>query len=169
MKKAGVYPECDALITNIPDLPLVISVADCACVYLYDPEEKAIGLIHSGWRGTQKKIVTKTAQLMQVEFNSPIQSMVAVISPCISKDFFEVGLDVYDQFPNQYFTSLPNQKFLLDLKSVIYDELKSLGIEQIFIDPACTFASADKYYSYRRDRQLSGRMMGLMMLKNFVD
>ena len=160
-----IHPRSDALITNQKNLALLIQVADCACIYLYDEKKQAIALVHSGWRGTQKKIVSKTIEKMKLEFSSEAHFIKAVISPCISKEFFEVGDDVYTQFSPDYFSAKENGKWLFDMKSCLKDELKSNGVQDIKIDENCTYKNKKEYFSYRRDANKSGRMMGLFFLK----
>ncbi len=164
--EAGIYPECDALITNKANLPLVIQVADCACVYLYDKENHAIGLIHSGWRGTAKNILGETISAMNKAFGSEGKNISAAISPCISQENFEVGEDVFVQFDQKYFRRKSENKWLLDLKSVLVDQLHSAAVQEIELDDACTFADSERYFSYRRDREKSGRMMGFFVLES---
>jgi len=161
----NIYPKCDALITNRKNIPLLIQVADCACVFLYDADKQAIGLVHSGWRGTQKRIVSKTVKQMQHHFKSNPKDIQAIVSPCISGPNFEVGQDVYDQFPETYFEARGNKKYSFDMKHCLFDELTELGVKEINIDIDCTFNDSSNYFSYRRDREKSGRMMGCLMLK----
>lgn len=161
----NIYPKCDALITNRKNIPLLIQVADCACVFLYDEDKHAIGLVHSGWRGTQKRIVSKTINEMNYQFNSEPKNILAVVSPCISGSNFEVGKDVYDQFPERYFEPKADNKYTFDMKHCLFDELTNAGIKHIEIDSDCTYENPSHYFSYRRDREKSGRMMGCLMLK----
>lgn len=164
-ESSGIYAECDALITKRQGLPLAIQVADCACVFLYDKENKAIGLVHSGWRGTAKNIVKETLILMQSEFGTAGEHVEALISPCISQVHFEVGSDVLVLFNETYFQQRSATKWLLDLRRVILDQLHAEGVLHVQNDEACTFAEENVCFSYRRDRENSGRMMGVFMLR----
>jgi len=162
--RAGIYTECDALITQEKNLPLLIQVADCACVFLYDDENHAIGLVHSGWRGSSMKIVSNTLNEMNRHFGTEPKNCLAVISPCISKDHFEVGQDVFELFLPKYFTPKSNNKYLFDMKHYLVDELNSFGVQSVTVDNACTFSESKSYFSFRRDREQSGRMMGCIVL-----
>jgi YfiH family protein len=163
------YPKTDALLTNKQGVYLVISVADCLPVMLYDPVNKAIGNIHSGWRGTAQHIVTKTINKMKSEFGTEPQNLIAFIGPGITYENFEVGAEVAEMFDEKYNKPLPNsaEKFLIDLKAVVKDELFASGIKETNIDVCtyCTFTEAGMLHSYRRDKEKSGRMFSVIGLK----
>lgn len=163
------YPKTDALITNKQGVYLVISVADCLPVMLYDPKNKAIGNIHSGWRGTAQHIVTNTINKMKSEFGTDTQSLIAFIGPGISCENFEVGGEVAEVFDEKYIKPHPTaaEKFLIDLKAIVKDELLASGIKETNIDLCkyCTFTETDMLHSYRRDKEKSGRMFSVIGLR----
>ncbi len=127
--KPGYYKDTDGLITVTPDIYLIISTADCYSVLIYDKVNRAIGNIHSGWRGTQKKIVTKAVELMIKEVGSKTENLSVFIGPGISRNNFEVGSEVAEMFEKK-FTETRNGKYFVDLKSHIIDQLNTLGINQ---------------------------------------
>lgn len=92
------YAEIDGLITNEVGVPLVTAYADCVPLYFLDPVKKAIGLTHSGWRGTVGKIGKKTVEEMQREFNCDPKDIIAVIGPSICEDCYEISKEVADKF-----------------------------------------------------------------------
>ena len=85
------YKDVDGLITDVPGLTLVTFYADCVPLYLVDPVHRAIGLSHSGWRGTVKKMGQVTLEAMKEAFTTKPEDVIAAIGPSICKDCFEVG------------------------------------------------------------------------------
>ncbi|MBE2228616.1 MAG: peptidoglycan editing factor PgeF [Ignavibacteria bacterium] len=166
--KPGLYPATDALITSQKGLNLVISIADCMPVMLYDKANGVIANIHSGWRGTQKNIAAKTISIMQNEFASNPADLLVFMGPAISKPNFEVDKDVADMFPAEYVSPKPNSdgKFIVDTGSMVYSSLLSAGVPAKNIEqfPGCTF-DTPHLHSYRRDKSGSGRMFAVLGMK----
>jgi purine-nucleoside/S-methyl-5'-thioadenosine phosphorylase / adenosine deaminase len=164
--KQGYYPDTDGLITQESGIFLIISTADCYSVLIYDSLKKVIANIHSGWRGTQKKIVTKAVEKMKSGFGCKIENLTVFIGPGISKNHFEVGEDVANMFDDM-FINRKNGKYYVDLKADIISQLKKLGIKdsQMEIYPGCTFDEKDYLHSYRRDRDKSGRMFSVIGMR----
>ena len=102
MTRERDYTDVDGMITNVPGLCLVTSYADCVPLYFVDPVRKAIGLSHSGWRGTVGKIGKETVRLMEKEFGSDPSDILAAVGPSVCMDCYEVSEDVIFQFQNQY-------------------------------------------------------------------
>ncbi|MBL8015986.1 MAG: peptidoglycan editing factor PgeF, partial [Ignavibacteria bacterium] len=169
VSKAGLYPETDALITNTPDIYLVISIADCMPVMLYDPVNNAIANIHSGWRGTQKNIAGNTVERMKEEFGTDAGGLIAFMGPAISKKNFEVDEDVAAMFPAVYTSRKPDAagKFIVDTGQMVFDQLIDAGVNAANIERCtyCTFDSHEHLHSYRRDKHLSGRMFAVLGMK----
>lgn len=167
INKPGFYKNTDGLITVTPDIYLIISTADCHSVLIYDNVNRAIGNIHSGWRGTQKKIVAKAVELMINELGSKPENLSVFIGPGISRNNFEVGSEVAEMFDSK-FIETRNRKYFVDLKSHIIDQLNTLGIanNQIEAYPYCTFMMRDYLHSFRRDRGKSGRMFSVIGMRD---
>lgn len=166
IEKPGYYKDYDALITNKKEVYLIISTADCFPVLVYDKFNKVISAIHSGWRGTQKKILTNAIEMMMANFGSKAENLVVYVGPGISKDKFEVGKEVAAMFEEMYVFS-SNGKYFIDLNANINDQLKILGIksENIEFSGLCTFCEEGYLHSYRRDREKSGRMFSVIGMK----
>lgn len=98
----------DALITNLCDVCIGVSTADCVPIIFYDNVNKVIGVAHAGWKGTVNKIVLKTIRKMQEVFNTDVSQLKVIIGPAISFESFEVGEDVYTQFKKFSFFSNKN-------------------------------------------------------------
>ena len=159
----------DALITNNINKPLIIKIADCVPILLYDKENKVLSLVHSGWKGTLQNITNKTIETMINKFNSKINNISAYIYPSIRKCHFEVEQDVYSLFKDKFnniakYTTKKENKYYIDLKSIIKDELKEIGITNIIDTNICTYCNNDIYHSYRYN-QTDKRNVLLAMIK----
>lgn len=161
----GTFANTDALITQIPGLSLAIQVADCAAILVADEEGKTVAAIHAGWRGAAGNIVPRTLKCMKELVDQPA-SFRAFISPCISEENFEVGPEVAEQFPDEFVDYETYAKPHINLKAFLKDQLIQQGIksENIEVDASCTVAN-ERFYSYRREGDKSGRMMAIIKIK----
>ena len=177
----------DALMTDLPDLCIGVSTADCIPVLLYDSRHHAVCAIHAGWRGTVQRIVMKAIESMTVAYGTQPQHLVAQIGPGIHLDSFEVGNEVYDafvqagfdmgtiskKFPpsdsgSKFFTlhsSLFTYKWHIDLPECNRLQLIAAGLspQSIQVSPVCTFQQAADYFSARRLGINSGRIFTAIM------
>lgn len=165
VSEGGVYPETDALVTNIPGLTLGIRVADCAAILFADRDGGVIGAAHSGWRGTVGGIVSNTIDMM-VRHGADPHKIEAYIGPCICTDCFEVGTEVAELFDPSVVDYTSYEKPHVDLKAEIRNQLLQKGIRNhnIETDIGCTMHDSELFYSYRREHERSGRMMALIRL-----
>lgn len=172
-KKVTFLTGVDALITNFPDFCIGVTTADCVPILLYDPEKNVIAAIHAGWKGTVKSIAEKTVVKMQQQFGCNPQDIRAAIGPCISKDVFEVGTEVYDAFQKSGFQmneiSFFNQeteKYHIDLVEANNFSLLKVGLRSNHITSAnmCTFLNDRTFFSARKLSIHSGRMLSAIML-----
>jgi hypothetical protein len=162
----GIVGESDAMITDKPGLGLAISVADCTPIFIYDPANKVIAGVHSGWRGTEKQILLKTLEKLVKDFHVNPQNLIVYIGPCISQKKYEVGEEVAFLFDEKYWIKNKN-KYLLSVGDINYDMLINLGIPSgnIEYSQKCTYEN-NNLHSYRRDGQKSGRSWGIIAMKN---
>lgn len=161
----GEYDSCDGLVTATRNLPLVITVADCLPVVLFDPEAAVLGHVHAGWRGSARGIVSEAVALMKNKFGASPDSMVAYLGPSAGVCCYEVGQDVAEAFlPDQL--EIRKERMYLNLKKVNKDQLleSGLGEENIEISSSCTICTPELFHSYRRDRNKSGRMMAVVSI-----
>ena len=163
---AGNNGESDSLITDKKNLGLAVSIADCTPVFLYDFKRKVIAAVHSGWRGTELRILEKTLSNLKKNFNSDPKNITAYIGPSISQINYEVGSDVAVKFDDS-FTRKKGEKFLLDVSGINYKMLLDSGVpeNQIQRSRLCTYEFSELLHSYRRDGKNSGRSMGIIALK----
>ncbi len=156
-------PDADAYITNEKYLPIAIRTADCVPVFIFDPQKKAIGLAHAGWKGTYKSIAVKTVQRMQDKYASRCYDCKIVLGPSIRECCYQVGEEFRDYFPLHVKERAGH--LYLDAIGANRDQLLQLGIRQenIFDSGICTCCHKN-YFSFRRDGLKAGRMISLMML-----
>jgi len=166
VEKSGCVSESDALITDKVNLGLAVSAADCTSIFLYDKKNKIISAVHSGWRGTQKKILLKTLNKLASDFGSKTENIFVYIGPSIKQENYEVGEEVAALFEEKYVLK-EKGKYFLDVSGVNYDILYNFGIKKDNIEIAslCTYENFYLLHSYRRDGSYSGRSMGIIALK----
>lgn len=111
----GEYEDCDALITNTKGLALIITIADCVPILLFDPIQNAIGVVHAGWRGTANAIVKRALYKMKEEFRTDIKNVLAFIGPSAGVCCYEVSEEVAVKFKNKI-VPYNKTKAFVDLK-----------------------------------------------------
>lgn len=160
--KPGIYNDADGLITSTKNLTIGVLVADCAAVMIKDSNAGIIGVFHAGWRGAVAGIVPKGLSIMQ---SLGAKNFDVWISPCIGVNAFEVGQEVAKQFPSEFVKSDGFVKPHVDLRGYIVHQVKNFGVkaDRISSDDRCTFED-HRFYSYRRQKDASGRMMAIMCL-----
>jgi len=135
-----VVPGMDGLLTSRCGVVLAIYVADCGAIWLADRKTGAIGLLHSGKKGTEGNILGKALETMAAEFGTDPEDVVAVLSPCIRPPDYEV-----------------------DIPARIAEQASSMGVGN-FIDCGLNTASdLERFYSYRKELGKTGRMMALIV------
>ena len=135
------FPGCDAIITNQHGITLGVYVADCCAVYIVDSKTPAIGLVHSGRKGTELGVVPNAIKQMIDRFGSDPANMMVQLSPCIRPPHYEV-----------------------DFAAEIVRQCHALGVQEIHDPRACTACDLDRYYSYRAEKGKTGRMLALIRL-----
>src|SRR6266403_2530077 len=135
------FRACDGIITNQRRVALGIYVADCCVVYMVDPKTPAIGLVHSGRKGTELGVVTDAIRQMIERFGSDPANMIAQLSPCVRPPHYEV-----------------------DFATEIVRQCRALGVKEIYDSGVCTACDIDRYYSYRAEKGKTGRMLALIGL-----
>ena len=132
----------DGLITNRPGICLGIYVADCCAVFLLDRVHHAIGLLHSGKKGTELGIVGEGLRAMHAEYGTNTADVTALLSPCIRPPHYEI-----------------------DFAGEIRAQLRQAGVVQIHDSLQCTACDPARYYSYRAEQGRTGRMLALLALR----
>src|SRR5438876_9227180 len=140
------FAGCDGLITNQRGIALGVYVADCCAVYIVDPKTPAIGLVHSGRKGTELGVVTNAITEMISRFGSEASNMIVQFSPCIRPPHYEI-----------------------DFGAEIVRQCRTLGVKEIHDASVCTACDLDCYYSYRAEKGKTGRMLALIALNPIAD
>ena len=167
----GVIEGVDAVMTDVPQLCIGVSTADCIPVLLYDSTHRAVSAVHAGWRGTVLRIVQKAVETMRDTYGTAPADLQAVIGPGISLDSFEVGDEVCDQFLSAGFDMQPisrrDAKWHIDLPMCNRLQLMEAGIpsNNIQMTNICTYQQYDRYFSARRLGVQSGRIYTGILIK----
>ncbi len=163
----------DGLITDEPGLVLSAFFADCVPLYFLDPVRRAIGLSHSGWRGTVKRMGAVTVDAMKREYGSRPEELLCAIGPSICRDCYEVGADVAEEFErefagrkNEILTAKGNGKYQLDLWRANEIVLMEAGVkkERISTTQACTCCHCDLLFSHRASKGRRGNLAALLSI-----
>ncbi len=167
VSEPGNVGESDSLITDKPNLGLTISTADCTPIFIYDKENNVIAGVHSGWRGTVKKILLETLEKLKSDFNSKPENLYVYIAPSISQEKYEVGIEVAEKFEDKYLFRT-NDKIYLDVAGVNYDFLINFGLikSNVQYSQLCSYKMENLLHSYRRDGLHSGRSLGVIAMKD---
>lgn len=159
----------DGLITNQKNKILTIGTADCIDIFFFDPVKMVIANIHSGWRGTYKKISVKTIEKMINEYNCNVKDIFCFFGPSIRKCHFSVDKKVLEDFYNKFKTLSDIDEIVMGDKidTILLNKTllinKGLKEERIIDCEICTVCESEKFHSYRIDKN-SGRTMGLISL-----
>lgn len=158
------YNQTDGLITNKNNIILSTTNADCILLLFYDPKTKTIANIHSGWKGTIKRIAEKTVEKMNQEFNSNPKDMICCICPSIRKCHFEVERDVMEKFKKEFYEfestefieeKIPNKKWNIDTVYINKKMLEKKGLkpENIIDSKLCSMCNSNLIHSYRTEKE----------------
>ena len=169
------YRDVDGLVTNVPGLVLAAFYADCVPLFLVDPVHRAVGLSHSGWKGTVGKIGKRTVELMKEQYGTRAEDLTAAIGPSICQDCYEVSEDVIGQFQEAFeetywkeiFYEKPDGKYQLNLwraNELIFREAGLLP-ERILTTDLCTCCNAKLLFSHRASKGKRGNLGAFLMLK----
>lgn len=155
--------ESDALVTSRKGWLLAASVADCVPILIYDAVREVIAAVHSGWRGTGRRILPATLERLQSEYGSGLQDIYLYIGASAGQCCYEVGEDVARAFDRKHSRPLGEGKYLFDNRGVVLAQALSAGVppEQIEVDTRCSICG-EAFHSYRRDGGGSGRMFGVI-------
>ena len=155
-------------------MTLVTFFADCVPLYFLDPVHKAIGLSHSGWRGTVKRMGAVTLSEMERAFGTRPNEVLACVGPSICKDCYEVGDDVAGEFEAAFsaaacarmLTPKKNKKFFLDLWEANRTVLLEAGVREdhLSVTDICTYCNPGLLFSHRRSAERRGNLCAFLSL-----
>lgn len=169
------YQDIDGIVTNVPGICLVTSYADCVPLYFVDPVNRAIGLSHSGWRGTVGNIAARTIELMRETYGTKGKDLLVCIGPSICQDCYEVSTDVAEQFENVYdvtehsliLKKKGDGKYLLNLQNACKLNFLHAGIPEsnIVMPDICTCCNPDILFSHRASKGKRGGLCAFLEIK----
>lgn len=160
----------DAILTNNPDVTLVMRFADCVPIFLHDPAHQAIGIVHAGWQGTVKKVVQHTVEKMGTEYGSRPEEILAGIGPSIGPDHYQVGRDVIEQV-KAAFIDQAGEVLVASERGINFDLwranevlLQEAGVRNIETAGICTACDLSRWYSHRAENGKTGRFGAVLGL-----
>lgn len=162
-------PECDALITQLSGVGLLVKHADCQACLFYDPMHKVIANVHAGWKGNIKKVYTQTLNYMHTQFGCRKENILACLSPSLGPLDAEF-IHYEKEFPTTFWP-YQTRPYFFDLWEISKDELISWGLLEHHIEIAkiSTLSNPSEYFSYRfathTGKQKSGRLGSVIALK----
>jgi len=160
----------DALITDTPGAALMVFVADCVPILLFDTKKHVAGAVHAGWRGTVANIAGITVSKMISEFGCSPSDISAALGPCIAKCCFEADADVAEAVKealnedSELCLSQNGDKYNIDLKEVNRILLRNAGLENIVVSDECTSCRSDKYWSHRKTQGQRGSQAAIIII-----
>lgn len=158
----------DAIITKEPGLLIGVTIADCTPVLVFDPKQRAVAAIHAGWQGTAAQIVTHTLNRMEEAFGTHPEDCLAYIGTCITQPYYEVDERVASRLPEAHLKAGAKPgKWMADLKGANLAQLLTAGVPKAHIEvsPYCTWADNEHYFSHRRNKGVTGRMLAVIGIK----
>ncbi len=169
------YGQVDGLITDVPGITLVTFYADCVPLYFVDPVHKAIGLSHSGWRGTVRRMGQVTLSAMKEHYGTQPEDVLCCIGPSICQDCFEVGEEVILEFQKEFdkshwtelFYKKDNGRYQLDLWKANEIILGEAGVrkEHIQVTDICTHCNPEYLFSHRTCGNERGNLAAFLSLR----
>lgn len=174
VRREKPYTDVDGLITNEPGVILSTFYADCVPLYFVDPVHKAIGLSHSGWRGTVGRMGQKTLDAMKDAFGTNPADVYAAIGPSICQDCYEISEDVANHFYQEFqgheeeiLINKGNGKYQLDLWKTNEIVMLEAGIlpEHLAVTNVCTCCNSEVLFSHRASQGKRGNLAAFLMLK----
>lgn len=166
--KPRSYTDVDGMVTDVPGIVLATFYADCVPLYFVDPVNRAVGLSHSGWRGTVQQIGAVTVRKMTEVYGTRPEELYAAVGPSICRDCYEVSGDVIEAFRKSFgdaeaeglFYEKENGKFQLDLWEANRRILKAAGILEghISMPNLCTCCNPGFLFSHRASHGKRGNL-----------
>ena len=168
------FHDIDGMITDEPGVVLATFYADCVPLYFVDPVHRAIGLSHSGWRGTVHKMGQATLDAMHERFGTEAKDVIAAVGPSICQECYEVSGDVIEEFRAAFpetlheklFCGKPDGKYQLNLWEANHQILLAAGVpeKQIHLPNLCTCCNPDFLYSHRASKGKRGNLAAFLSL-----
>lgn len=160
---------CDVIVSNVPHVLAGVKTADCVPILLGDAVTGSFAAVHAGWRGTLATAVLVAVERMRDEYGAKPENLRAAIGASAGPCCYEVGPEVIDAFTSKFgdtglFTPTRPGHAFVDLLKANTDQLMSVGVlpERIHIAPLCTMCRTDLFFSYRKEKNVNGKVGRLM-------
>jgi YfiH family protein len=161
---------CDAIVSDARGVLAGVKTADCVPILLADPITGAYAAIHAGWRGTLIRVALKGLEQMRTEYGTASEKVIVAIGPAAGACCYEVGTDVIDAFATEFpdqdnlFRPTRDNHACIDLLCLNRSQLTGMGVNpaNIFTAPLCTMCRTDLFFSYRREKNVLGKVGRLM-------
>lgn len=160
----NLIDNCDGIITKAKNITLMVMVADCIPILMFDKTKGVIAAVHAGRNSTFLKIAQKTVEKMIKVFDCKTNDIEVILGPSIQKCCYEVSEELVNIVTNSFGKEFTN-KSLIDLQGINKKLLNDIGITKIKISDICTRCSNKPYFSYRLDKSC-GRFAGLISIKS---
>jgi YfiH family protein len=165
------HPPADGIFTDKPEVTLIMRFADCVPLVFHDPVQKVVGIVHGGWQGTLLRIGSEAVSEIQNRYGSSASDLHVGLGPSICGNCYQVGEDVRKQFLQAW--GIEAEQFFAKTESGLYLDLwganewvlRQAGVEHIENSGFCTAEHLDEWYSYRKERGLTGRFAVVIALK----
>ncbi len=162
----------DAMVTDQPGVALTVLTADCLPIIIVDPQNRAVAMVHAGWRGTCRGVIQQTLNRLAECYGGSPDNWLIGMGPCIGDCCYEVGSEVVNIFRESYpdwhiYCSYKGDKWSFDLTGANISQLLKAGVrpENICKLNMCSACHPEDFFSYRKTNGATGRMMSLVMLK----
>jgi len=163
--------KADAMLTNVPGVPLFMRFADCTPIMIYDPEKKAVGIAHAGWQGTIKGVASNLVKGFQAAFGSNPNDLIAGIGPSIGPEHYEIGEPVLSHVKNAHshntFRLIKSNEYnviTFDLWEANKIDLEHAGVKKIEVSAICTASNTNEWFSHRAEKGRTGRFAAVVSL-----
>ncbi len=165
------HPPADGIFTDKPDVSLIMRFADCVPLVFHDPVKKVVGIVHAGWQGTLLRIGAEAVSSIQQRYGSVAADLRVGLGPSICGKCYQVGEEVRRQFlkawgeESEQFFAKRETGLYLDLWGANEWVLSQAGVKQIENSGYCTAENLDAWYSYRKEKGITGRFAVVIALK----
>jgi polyphenol oxidase len=159
--------EADALWTARPGAAVGVKTADCVPLLLVDPVGRRVAAVHSGWRGTEARIAARAVEALVAKGSRP-EALLAAVGPCIQACCYEVSSELGSRFEQGFASGVvarQGPRVVLSLAEAVRQTLEGAGVGRDHIDvlPACTACDAQRFFSHRRDKGVTGRHLSFVV------
>jgi len=165
------HPPADGIFTDKPEVTLIMRFADCVPLVFHDPVQKVVGIVHAGWQGTLLRIGAEAVGAIQERYGSVASDLRVGLGPSICGKCYQVGEDVRQQFlkawgteADQFFANTESGLYL-DLWGANEHVLRQAGVQKLENSGFCTAEKLDAWYSYRKEKGITGRFAVVIALK----